>query len=436
MKCNFDFDRRSGSTIAEPECNTRIYDEVDVIVVGGGPAGVGAALAAARSGATTLLVERYGCFGGIWTAGLLNPYFDASEKGGIPAEIIERLRQHNGSAAVHEWMSPKTVVFNYESMKYVLDNMVLESNIKPLLYTHAVASITDGSNIKGVVVENKSGRSAILGDVVIDCTGDGDVAYHAGCEYEFGRSSDNLTQPMTLEFKVRGFQWTLDQDSGPFRKVLAKYNSPDELAAIPWNGGVPVPVAGEPETVAMMWTHMHGLSGVDADDLTQGIIEGRRQVQKCMELLGSTREAVGDVVLSETAMQVGVRETRRVLGDYYLSVEDLLNGRRFDDGICKVNFPVDIHDPDGRGINTRIIDPYEIPYRCLLPKSVDQLLVAGRCISGSHEAHASYRVTGNCVAMGEAAGTAAATAVQEGVSPRKLDGRQIRLSLESNGAIF
>lgn len=435
MRCNFELNRDPYNKVREPENEIRIYDEVDVLVVGGGPAGIGAALSAARSGASTLLIERYGCFGGIWTAGLLNPYFDASEKGGIPAEIIERLRQHAGGSAVHDWRSGKTVVFNYESMKYVLDTMVLDSNVRPLLYTQAVAAIMEGSTIKGVAIENKSGRSAILGTVVIDCTGDGDVAYHAGCDYELGRPSDGWTQPMTLQFKVRNFQWVWDENSGLLSEVLAKFNSPSDLATIPWESGAPVPVAGEADTIAMMWTHMHGLSGVDADQLTMAVMNGRKQVQKCMQLLSCAQEVVGNVVLTETAMQVGVREARRIVGDYYLGLHDLLEGRRFDDGICLVRFPIDIHGADG-SMHAKIIDPYEIPYRCLLPRNIEQLLVAGRCISGSHEAHASYRVTGNCVAMGEAAGTAAATAVKKHTSPRDLDGPKLRLLLKENGTIF
>lgn len=430
---------RSGvASVAEPAATTLVYDEVDVLVVGGGPAGVGAATAAARTGMRTLLVERYGCLGGIWTAGLLNPFFDARGKGGVTAEILDRLDEYGGTDAVHDWRAiPQfgTTVFNYEAMKVVLDQMVAEAGARVLLYTYAVGALMDGNRIRGVIVENKSGRSAVLAGVVVDCTGDGDVAYHAGCDFELGRESDGLLQPMTLQFMIGGLDYEIhDRPSVPLYEVLERFNTPAKMAAVPYKPLAAVPVPGLPGSAAVMWTHMHRRDGTAADDLTDAVIEGRRQVQRCMELLNSARDQIGEVRLLETAMQVGVRETRRIVGEYRLDLEDLIVGRDFDDTICRVTFNVDIHLPDGNEIHTIDVQPYGIPYRSLVPKGVDQLLVAGRCISGSHEAHASYRVTGNCVAMGEAAGAAAALAVESGVPPRDLDGRDVRALVERAGA--
>jgi hypothetical protein len=417
-------------SIREAARDLPVYAIVDVLVVGGGPAGIGAAVAAARSGATTLLVERYGCLGGIWTAGLLNPYFDGGGKGGIPTEIIERLRRYGGGEAAQQWHPERFIatVFNFESMKYVLDRMAIESGVRLLFYTYAVGAIVEDGCVRGAIVENKSGRQAILAGVVIDCTGDGDVAYHAGCEYELGRPSDGLMQPMTLQFKARGFSWSPDS-----YEAVVKFNRPEDVAEIPFNSFAAVPLPGEPDTAAMMWTHIHGVDGTNADDLTSAVIEGRRQVHRAMSLLRSAREVVGDGHLVETAMQVGVRETRRVLGDYYLELRDLVSGRSFEDGICRVTFNVDIHIPDGTELRAIPVKPYEIPFRCLVPRGVDGLLVAGRCISGSHEAHGSYRVTGNCVAMGQAAGIAAAEALNADVGTHQLDGRRVRHLLKASG---
>ncbi len=431
MRRSVPLDRATTTSIREPASEVPVHAEVDVLVVGGGPAGVGAAVAAARAGMRTLLVERYGCLGGIWTAGLLNPYFDGSNKGGIPAEIIDRLHRHSGADAVREWHPERFVatVFNFETMKYVLDRMAIEAGVDLLLYTYAVAAITENGDVRGVVVENKSGRSAVLASVVIDCTGDADVAYHAGCEYELGRLSDGQLQPMTLQFTVRGFDWP----AKPYDAVL-RFNRPEDVADIPFDSFAAVPVPGERDTAAVMWTHMHGVDGTDAGDLTHAVLEGRRQVQRAMALLTNAREVLGEGRLVATAMQVGVRETRRVRGEYHLELDDLIEGRTFDDGICRVSFNVDIHVPGGRNLEATPVRPYEIPYRCLVPLGVGHLLVAGRCISGSHEAHASYRVTGNCVAMGQAAGLAAAEAVRDGVDVRAVDGARVRRLMVRNGA--
>ena len=183
-----------------------------------------------------------------------------------------------------------------------------------------------------------------------------------------------------------------------------------------------------------MWTHIRGADGTNADDLTRAVIEGRRQVQTAVKLLQNVKDIFGGVRLVETAQQIGVRETRRILGEYHMEADDLIRGAAFDDGICRATFCVDIHSPDSdEQVCNHKVKPYHIPYRCLVPLKVDRLLVAGRCISGSYEAHASYRVTGNCVATGEAAGTAAAESIRRNCTPRALDGRMVRAVLEKNG---
>ncbi len=422
-------------SIREATREIPISGEFDVIVAGGGPAGIGAATAAARAGAKTLILERYGYLGGMATAGLVVPHFDCTVNLGLNMELIERLEKLGGWGAAH-WK----ISFDPELFKHVSEAIVLESGAEVLYHCLAVSPITEGNEIRGVVVESKSGRHAFLGKVVIDSTGDGDIAARAGAPYQIGRESDGLMQPMTHMFRLGGVDWVQTKAHELFDLCQKAIEETGDTYRLPFN----VPWAihlPNPREVVLQLVHVRGVDGTDVGDLTRAEIEGRRQALEAWQFLKSRVPEFAESYFIETAAQIGVRETRRITGEYTVNVDDVLDGRAFEDGIANVTFPIDIHDPVDKSQpveavgrrGTRPRGSYQIPYRSLVPLEVEQLLVAGRCISGTHEAHASYRVKGPCLAMGQAAGTAAALSIREGVRPRHLDSQLLVATLEEQG---
>ncbi len=410
--------------------------EHDVIVAGGGTAGVAAAVAAARNGADTILIERYGFLGGTMTAGLVNPFmtFHAGKEQiikGIFQEIIDRLKDMDG-------YDEKTKAFDNEVMKIVLDQMIKETGVKLLLHTYiADALVTKGNAIRGVEAYNKSGRQAVLGRVIIDATGDGDVAVMAGAPYEKGREEDGLTQPMTLNFRMGG----VDVERMPSREKINKLF--EEAKA---KGEIKIPrenvlyfLTTRKGEIHFNTTRIVKVDGTKADDLTYAEIEGRRQMVELIKFLKEKVSGFENAYLMMSAVQVGVRETRRIIGEYVLTGEDIVKARKFSDVIARGSYPIDIHSPTGEGTIIKRLPPgesYDIPYRCIVPKKVENLLIAGRCISCTHEAQAAIRVIPIVVAIGQAAGTAAALAAKLHVSPREMDVSLLQETLKKQGAIL
>lgn len=425
--------------VHEDPRRTPVAAEVDVLVCGGGPAGVGAALAAAAAGARTLVVERHGMLGGVWTAGLLNPFFESDGHGWLVESLVRDLR---AQGAWHPWKS-WAPSFDTEAMKLLLERRFAEAGIEWWYHTQIADAIVVAGEVRGVIVEGKAGRQAVLARTVIDCTGDGDVAARAGARWRMGRPADGLAQPMTLMFRIAGVprfdQASSEQLFDLLERAVVDHHLDVQLPftrgdKTPWI--IHTPDAGVHDVQA---THVYRVDPLDPRALTRATVEARRQAHDLVRALRHVPGFEGARLL-QTAGAIGVREARRIVGRYHLDAPDLSAGRRFADGIASCRFALDIHElvpgmHDGERARVRT-RPYEIPFRCLVPDGLSRLLVAGRCISGSHVAHASYRVTGTCMAMGQAAGLAAAMAAADGGDAASLDGAAVRAELRRRGARF
>ncbi len=408
-----------GKVFHEAARNIPIVEEDEVIVCGGGPAGVAAALASARSGAKTRLLEVNGCIGGVWTAGALTLIIDAQNKPGIMRELLQKLEERGASNT----LTNGSVAYDTEKTKLLLEDLLLEAGVKIQLHTRVVGAVTDINNRLSVVVtESKSGRQAWRAKAFIDCSGDGDLAAQAGCSYEFGQPGTGLTQPMSLMVLLTGV--TLDgiapfvrgdaeprKLGNPKKNLLAEF----QRAGIDPSYGGPTIFRVRDGLFAMMANHEYGTLAIDAAHVTDATLQARREVHKLVNSLKKLGDPWTNLEIIATAEQIGTREGRRIMGRYHVSSEDLKNGARFEDGICHVRFGIDVHSTNPG--KTKAIEkkpfkskPYDIPLRALIARDVTGLMMAGRCISGDFIAHSSYRVTGNAVAMGEAAGVASALA--------------------------
>lgn len=424
------------SVVEEAPRQTPVAAVVDVVVVGGGPTGVGAALAAASEGAKTLVVERHGMLGGMWTAGLLNPLFEPL-RGWWVERLVGRLHEAGG------WREhPKFPVFDTEVLKYTLEQMLGEAGVDFWYHVQACDPLVIDRRVRGIIIEGKSGREAILANTVIDCTGDGDIAARAGVPFQFGRPVDGLSQPMTLMFEVEGVE-SLGPNTQHILKILTDAIEASDLPIrLPYGKRprgtpylIPLPADG---VGAIQATHVYRFDATDTRDVTRATVEARAQVHEIFFKALRNVPGLEQVRLSQTAPSLGIRESRHMEGQYTLNADDVTAGCKFEDAVVSCGFGCDIHEiyPDDKLAHRIPAKPFEIPYRCLVPKSVRGLLFAGRCISGTHEAHASYRVTGTCMGLGQAAGLAAAMATAAQATPDEVDGRDLRAALEQRGVKF
>lgn len=414
---------------------TRAYD---VVVVGGGPGGIGAAVSAARNGANVCLVERYGFLGGMATAGLVNPWMPTGHGhegeivAGVYREIRDALRKREAARAKPQIHGGLT--FDEEDLKVILDEMMRSAGVDVWFHTVFIDAKTARRRIRSIRVVNKSGELTIEGKLFIDATGDADLSLRAGATTEQGRQSDGLVQPMTLCFRMSG----VDVDRVPPRDEINRiYAAEREMREwINPRGTVLKFPSVHPNVIHFNTTRVVG-NPTDGRELSAAEMEGRAQVQEMVAFLRERVAGFENARLSHTAAQIGVRESRRVIGEYVLTVEDVLGARKFTDGICRGAYCVDIHSPTGEDTDIRQLAPgtsYEIPYRCLVPKGVMNLLVASRCISATHEAHGSLRIMPIVIGIGQAAGTAAAMCAKDNKTPRRLGARKLRKLLIEQGA--
>ncbi|AHF90572.1 glucose-inhibited division protein A [Opitutaceae bacterium TAV5] len=440
---------RSGSAaspfpVHEPARDLPVEAErlADVIVCGGGPAGVAAALAAARTGARTVLLEAHGCLGGIWTSGLLGWVIDGADKPGIMREIIAEL-DRRGARRLRV-AGGRSFACDVEQMKLLLEEMVLAAGIRVQLHTRVAAALRDPQapgRVAALLTESKSGRQAWAARCFVDATGDGDLAAQAGCGFDFGRpGSPGETQPMSLIALVTGVRM---QEIEPFvggglnepkKRLLAELRR----ASLTPSYAAPTLFPMRDDLFAFMANHEYGASGLDAAQVTLATLRARAEVHRLVAGLRSLGSPWSGLRIVATAEQIGVREGRRIRALYTVNRDDLVNGVRHEDAVCRSTFGIDVHSTTAAArerpcdpANTTRTQPYDIPLRALIAADADNLLLAGRCIGGDFEAHSSYRVTGNAVALGQGAGVAAALAARSGQSPRALAWPAVRAALEA-----
>jgi len=415
-----------GQSFAEPARTLSLTNDADVIVCGAGPAGIAAAITAARAGARTRLFEVHGCLGGVWTAGLLTYIFDF-DKPGLTHEIKTRLDERGARRS----KNPSRFVYEPEEMKILMDEMCVAAGVNFQLQTRVCAAFREGRRLRTIVTESKAGRQAWTAPVFIDTTGDGDLGAQAACSWEIGQGQECPCQPMTMnalavvkEANALGpfisFNGT-DEFNGPGGHLTAVAAFTEELkrAGIVASYGNPTIFHVRDNLVMLMLNHQYGVKPWEMAAFTKATVDSRAEVFRIMRALRKLGGPWEDLQIAATAEQIGIRDGRRILGRYTVTKQDLVDGTRHEDGVALVTFGADIHAatyddnkllPISHGNIS--MKPYEIPLRALIAKDVDGLMMAGRCISGDFIAHASYRVTGNAVAMGEAAGVVAAIAAK------------------------
>lgn len=450
-------------------------NSADVVVVGGGTSGCIAAIAAARTGADTLLVERYGFLGGSATLG--NPYHGFMDGHGtlvvrgIADEMVQRLVAEGGSPGHLRHMkwgpgAPSGIEYSatpydHEMLKYVLIMMCEESGVRLLLHAFLTDTISSANELGGVIVYTKSGRRDLLAKVVVDATGDGDVAALAGAEFDYGGDQGQV-QNVSLLFRLGNVDAdralaALQAGDSPLQGWGTWHNKvtygvrlgETETSMLGFQASVNADLGGETDGerkiilafhtirkghASVNLTRTTNINGTSDEDLTRAEVEERKKAVAAVRALRQQKvPGFENCYLLSTAVQVGIRESRRIVGEYTLTKDDVLACARFPDGVSRGAYPIDIHDPKGGPHQFTFLKnggSYDIPYRSLLPKRIDNLVIAGRAVSCDHEALGTVRQQATVAGIGHAAGTAAALAVKRNnVAPRNLDPVLLRRTL-------
>ncbi len=412
----------------EPARTLPVQRDADVIVCGAGPAGVTAAITAARLGARVRLFEAHGSLGGVWTSSLLGYLLDF-DKPGFNVELVRHLRQRG--AIRGEGMNGLT--YHPEEMKLILEELCTRTNVHLQLHSRVTAAYREGNRLSTIITESKSGREAWQAPIFIDTTGDGDLGAQAGCEFEIGRDQACPCQPMTMYalLVVRNLA-----EIAPYLHGVGndgQHVGPKVFQELLKSAGVQpsygkaslFPISGQ--LVLLMANHEYGINATNAAQVTTATLHARAELHQIVKALAKLGGPWQGTEIVATPEQIGIRDGRRIRGRYIMTADDLIRGATQDDAVVRAKFPVDIHALtleenrksaySNAGVKAK---PYDIPIRALIARDVDGLLMAGRCISGDFISHASYRVTGNAVAMGEAAGTVAALAAETKQLPQNI----------------
>ena len=415
----------------------------DVIVVGGGFAGVAAAVAAARMGVKTLLVEKTGNLGGAASNSLVLPFMryftdvknnDGTKSKlylvqGIFKEIVEKVKANEVGA---------DTFFNTDYMKYVLDGIVTDSGADILFHSYVTSSDVENRKIKSLEISSANGKNVFYSDCFVDATGDANLAFLADCGFRLGRKSDNLCQPMTLCFRISGIQFNefffhLSEIQELYKKhrEIGKVKNPREdiLVFNTCNENV----------IHFNSTRVIKLNPTDPFDLSRAEIEGRKQMIELVDFLKNNFEFCKNIHIVSSASEIGIRESRMIDGEHILTGSELVKTTKFYDAVAAGDYDIDIHNPEGTGTSHHYFEAgmyYTIPLRSLIVKDADNLLAAGRCISCDHEAQASVRIMPICCATGHAAGVAAAISVRDGLQFKKVDYKAVQNELKKQGAFL